>query len=245
MAQQTSKIQMRRGLSAAWESANPTLSYGEPGFETNDNASRFKIGNGVQQWSDLPHLSLHGQKVAIGLETGLTSQGSGGVAIGYIAGNANQGENGVSIGFQCGTTSQGSHSVAIGSGAGTVSQGSRCVAIGSGSGDQQQGAGSIAIGHGAGYQEQGVGAVAIGQGAGQINQGDNSIAIGKNAGYGVSNQQQQNNTIVLNASGGTVNAQFENSFYVAPIRDLHGIVTGFYPLLYNPLTHEIAFNSGS
>ena len=47
------KIQVRRGTSSEWSSANPTLSSGEIGFETNTN--KFKIGNGLSQWLALPY----------------------------------------------------------------------------------------------------------------------------------------------------------------------------------------------
>ncbi len=47
------KIQVRRGTSTEWSSANPTLSSGEIGFETNTN--KFKIGNGLSAWLALPY----------------------------------------------------------------------------------------------------------------------------------------------------------------------------------------------
>lgn len=41
-------IQMRRSVSSAWVSANPTLAAGEIGFESDTN--KFKIGNGTDNW---------------------------------------------------------------------------------------------------------------------------------------------------------------------------------------------------
>jgi hypothetical protein len=47
------RMQQRRGTSEQWTSANPTLSEGEVGFETDNN--QFKIGDGVNQWADLAY----------------------------------------------------------------------------------------------------------------------------------------------------------------------------------------------
>lgn len=47
------KIQVRRDTSANWTSANPTLSSGEIGFET--NTGKFKVGNGSSAWSALSY----------------------------------------------------------------------------------------------------------------------------------------------------------------------------------------------
>jgi hypothetical protein len=48
-----SKIQHRRGTAAEWVSANPVLSSGEIGFET--DTKKFKIGNGSLNWNSLPY----------------------------------------------------------------------------------------------------------------------------------------------------------------------------------------------
>ena len=49
------KIINRRGTAAEWTAANPVLSIGEIGFET--DSYRFKIGNGSALWADLPYFS--------------------------------------------------------------------------------------------------------------------------------------------------------------------------------------------
>jgi len=51
----TVKIQLRRGLAANWTSTNPTLAEGELGLET--DTGKFKVGNGVNQWTGLPYSS--------------------------------------------------------------------------------------------------------------------------------------------------------------------------------------------
>jgi hypothetical protein len=45
------KITIRRGTASSWTSANPTLSSGEMGFET--DTGKFKIGTGVLAWTSL------------------------------------------------------------------------------------------------------------------------------------------------------------------------------------------------
>lgn len=46
-------IQLRRGTAAAWTSANPTLSSGEIGVET--DTLKFKVGNGSTAWNSLSY----------------------------------------------------------------------------------------------------------------------------------------------------------------------------------------------
>jgi len=45
------RILLRRDSSANWETNNPVLLSGEPGYETDTN--KLKIGDGVTAWSDL------------------------------------------------------------------------------------------------------------------------------------------------------------------------------------------------
>ena len=49
------RIQIRRDPSSLWTMHNPVLAEGEPGFET--DTGRFKIGDGVTPWNDLPYAS--------------------------------------------------------------------------------------------------------------------------------------------------------------------------------------------
>jgi hypothetical protein len=49
------KIQVRRGTAAEWASANPVLSAGEPGFET--DTGLFKVGDGSTAYNDLPYFA--------------------------------------------------------------------------------------------------------------------------------------------------------------------------------------------
>lgn len=47
-------IQFKRGTSKRWKELNLILHAGEPGFVTDEN--RFKIGDGVTAWNDLPYI---------------------------------------------------------------------------------------------------------------------------------------------------------------------------------------------
>lgn len=47
-------IQFKRGVAARWAELNPILQAGEPGFVTDEN--RFKIGDGITVWSNLPYI---------------------------------------------------------------------------------------------------------------------------------------------------------------------------------------------
>ena len=49
------RIKLRRDTSTNWQSVNPVLDEGEPGFEL-DNF-RLKIGNGTSTWNNLPYLT--------------------------------------------------------------------------------------------------------------------------------------------------------------------------------------------
>ena len=56
-------IQFRRGTSAEWTAANPVLSPGEPGFET--DTGKIKLGDGASDWAALTYVGTGGG-VAIG-----------------------------------------------------------------------------------------------------------------------------------------------------------------------------------
>lgn len=47
------QFQLRRGLASEWTFANPILASGEMGLET--DTYKIKIGNGVDNWNDLPY----------------------------------------------------------------------------------------------------------------------------------------------------------------------------------------------
>jgi hypothetical protein len=47
------QIQLRRGNAAFWDSENPILQDGEPGYER--DTRRLKIGDGATHWRELPY----------------------------------------------------------------------------------------------------------------------------------------------------------------------------------------------
>lgn len=63
MAEKTlkSKIQLRNDTLANWTSINPKLSIGEIGiaFDTDNNLTKFKIGDGVTLWEDLDYCDIN------------------------------------------------------------------------------------------------------------------------------------------------------------------------------------------
>jgi hypothetical protein len=50
------QIQMRRGTTAQWSTANPTLASGEVGVDT--SLTKFKVGNGLTAWNSLQYATL-------------------------------------------------------------------------------------------------------------------------------------------------------------------------------------------
>lgn len=58
------RIQLRRDIEANWAAVNPILMEGEIGLETDTN--RAKLGNGIDQWLDLPYTGIAGPQGPIG-----------------------------------------------------------------------------------------------------------------------------------------------------------------------------------
>lgn len=128
--------------------------------------------------------------------------------------------------------------ITVGGYAGQTNQGNNASAVGYFAGTTNQGEQGVAVGYNAANINQGVGAVALGANAGNARQGGAAVAIGAFAGY----TDQADNTIILNATGGTLNgiAAQTGSFYVSPVRD-YGDANTFSPLGYNFLTNEIGY----
>lgn len=145
--------------------------------------------------------------------------------------------NAVAIGLNAGQTNQNDYAVAIGPAAGNDTQGVAAVAIGSDAGQYQQGIQAIAIGTVAGLNTQGTSAVAIGSGAGQISQGQFAVALGYSAG----DTNQGNNSIIINATGATLDQTTANTFTVAPMRNDVANVAEI--LFYNTASKEITYGN--
>ena len=93
------KIQLRRDTAANWTTVNPTLSQGEPGFET--DTGKFKIGTGLADWTSLDYAN-----------TSTTSGGSGASAFADLTGQISQsqiptGQSAIIIPSQLQTTNTG------------------------------------------------------------------------------------------------------------------------------------------
>src|SRR6056300_906596 len=151
---------------------------------------------------------------AVGNLAGQTSQGVSAVAVGNQAGETAQSDYATAVGFQAGETSQGVNSVAMGNNAAQTAQGSGSVAVGYQSGNTSQGASSVAVGQGAARFNQGSYATAVGRVAGQSNQGSNAVAVGYLAGQ----TNQHANSIILNATGSTLNTEGTGRTYIKPLR---------------------------
>lgn len=173
---------------------------------------------------------IYGNVRATTLRTTETS-----VALGFESGNTTQGSNAVAIGNGAGKTNQGSIAVAIGELAGENNQTSAGVAIGYYAGKDTQGSGAIGIGYTAAQITQGSAAVAIGWSAGQTNQGANAIAIGFRAGF----NNQNASSIILNASGAALNSTGAG-FYVNPVRST---TSSARPVVYDTTTSELFYTS--
>ena len=204
------------------------------------------IGSNAQTYS----FGDNTNSIAIGYNTGNTSQYANAVAIGNLAGNENQGEESIAIGDNAGATNQSSGAVAIGYFAGNTQQGSsisigymaaesnqdnNSVAIGDDAARYDQGSTSVAIGLNAAYNNQGNNAVAIGKQAGFLNQGDYAVALGNFAGP----NNQAANSIVINATGSDLENTVANSCVIAPIRNVTGSTDPY--LFYDDTTGEVTY----
>ena len=179
-----------------------------------------------------------GGQVAIGTNAGQTGpQGKSAVAIGVNTGQTTQGDSSVAIGAEAGAANQGQRSVAVGNGAGGITQGNSSVAVGSDAGGLTQGQSSVAVGLNAGYSYQGQSSVAIGTSAGQSNQGINAIAIGNLAGQ----TSQTAGSICLNASGGALNPE-QAGLFIDPIRN-DPTTSATNICYYSPSSKEVSYNS--
>jgi hypothetical protein len=154
-------------------------------------------------------------------------------APGTILGNLRTDETVIALGDRAGSSNQGNLSVAVGSQAGQTDQGIQATAIGAGAGSSGQAAGTVAVGTNAGAVNQGLRAVAVGSLAGSLNQGEYAVAIGNFAG----GTNQANNSIILNATGSSLDAG-TSGFFVSPIASN---TTGNV-LQYNTSTKELSYS---
>lgn len=192
--------------------------------------------------------------LALGRSAGLQGQGAGAVAIGLEAGRDTQNVNATALGTQAGYIRQGVEAVAIGAYAGQYRQREHAVALGRAAGYQYQEPFAVALGFGAAYLKQGQSAIAIGTEAARDTQSIYAVAIGYNAGNKKQGQyaiaigssagttNQHANSIILNASGASLNSTYASALYVAPIRNA---ASGSTNLHYDPASKEVFYSSNT
>ena len=234
------------GLKAAYKSQNlNSIAIGNLAAYLNQSTNAIAIGNNagklyqgttcvaIGDGAGIEYQGWYG--IAVGYRAGYIQQGGNSIAIGRESGNYYQGNFSVGIGHHAGEKNQGNESVAIGRESGNETQGSRCIAIGYNSGNNIQSNNAIAIGYEAAMNNQGANSICIGYNAGRDNQGLNSLAIGYNA--SATNEK----SIVLNATGITLNSSSSNALFIKPIRSN----TNSNKLLYNSSTGEITYQPDS
>lgn len=87
----------RRGLNSEWESNNPVLASGEPGWDVTNNL--LKIGNGIDSWNELNGITGDGSTTNVIRGTFLLNEPSGSFTIdqGYNVGSLDIFMNGVKL----------------------------------------------------------------------------------------------------------------------------------------------------
>lgn len=64
----TIRAQFRRGTGTEWDNVNPILDMGEIGYTIDLN--RFKIGDGIRNWRDLPYVAAGGNGTVTSISAG-------------------------------------------------------------------------------------------------------------------------------------------------------------------------------
>ena len=218
------------GKATGQSSGQSAIAIGTGAGSTNQTSNAIAIGSSAGSQTQGGNAIAIGERagnvrqlkhaIAIGTRAGEKNQQDGTTAVGYYAGNDTQSRSATAIGFQAGEKMQSEQSVSVGYFAGNDNQKENTVSVGVGAGYTRQNENSVAIGPIAGAIDQSANSVAVGYAAG-YNQKSDCIAIGRVAGFGPSALDPQNdNTIVLNATGGPLNSVIANGpgFYAAPIR---------------------------
>ena len=167
-------------------------------------------------------------RIAVGYLSGSQGQNNNSVAIGVYSGSSSQGRHSFALGAYSGYQNQGDYSVSIGQNSAFDTQGNFSIAIGDNAAVNYQGDNAVAVGSNAGNQHQGDGAIAIGQGSSINYQGERSISIGSlsnatqsnSISIGYLSKTENENTIVLNASGTNLTSSNSDATYINPIRNV-------------------------
>ena len=130
------------GSTTSAATASTVTANAQPNINSVGNLSGLQI-NGVL---NAGVIKTSQNKIALGLDAGLTLQDIGAVALGISAGFYAQGANAVAISYEAGRDTQGANSIAIGINSGRSFQGANSIAIGVNAGSNGQAGNSIAIG---------------------------------------------------------------------------------------------------
>ena len=227
------QFQLRRGTDALWSSTNPVLAAGEMALETNTN--RYKFGDGVLPWNSLPYGGTIQENSVFSSITVYQTTTTSNLAFSGKMKITQPLPESIAIGYDNGLN-QAQQTIAIGAEAGKLGQEAYSIAIGTGAGYNLQKERAIAIGTNAGYSAQNPYSIAIGDGVSEnVAQGACSIGIGRFAGY----NSLQPSTIIINATGATLNSDKPRAFYVAPIATRSNIGTFYSTLYYDNATKEV------
>jgi hypothetical protein len=77
------EFRFRRGAAWLWTERNPVLAPGEPGVEFGSSPVKYKIGDGVTAWNDLPYMMEEtrvSQMIAAAIAALPPSEGGSGVS---------------------------------------------------------------------------------------------------------------------------------------------------------------------
>jgi hypothetical protein len=140
---------------------------------TNQGNNSTAVGNAGGSLQSGSHLA-----VAMGNNSGLTSQGASATAVGQNAAQISQGLSATAVGQRAGETNQASAAVAVGYLAGQSNQGISATAVGNAAGNTSQGLNSAAVGREAGKTSQGTYSVAVGFQSAMTGQSNESVAMG-------------------------------------------------------------------
>ena len=163
------------------------------------DAGQFVVGGDKISLGNNAGIDSQGQgAVALGARSGNSAQGTFAIAIGDSAGEQSQAVESIAIGFRAGQESQQENAISIGFQAGQIDQGISTVAIGYQSGVENQGNNSVAIGPNSAKTNQAPDCVSIGVSAGNLNQGTQAVTIGANAGQ----NNQGTRSIAIGSSAG-------------------------------------------
>jgi hypothetical protein len=195
-----------------------------------------------------PTLSGATDNILLGRDAGTSlTSGDENILIGKNAGGAQITNNnniciGVNAKSQAGGFGSDNFNIAIGGDSALHHAGTYNVFVGSLSGSgttTYTGNNIVCVGHGSANQGAKPNLTAVGAYAGRQNAGNNCLYLGNSA---ADNGGNHNNTIVLNGTGGALNPNGTNRFFVNPIRGVaHGIGVGI--LKYDPTTAEITYST--